>query len=386
MSSHAESSVLELRDAPDVGDGYARETAADRPGVAQPIPKRPVPQQPWNRIALGALALFALLLGGWEAYWRAFGATPGTRNSEGLWAIQRRRIDEGEGNATLLLGSSRTYFDVQLPVWEKLAGERPIQLAFEGTSPLGFLEDIAADENFHGRVVVGVAPQVFFTGFAYRGHALKLFRTESPSQRAGQWLSMHTLERWFAFYDPDFALATVLKRQPWPDRPGKHASLDVRKLSVSAEDRATHLWDKVQYDPEYREVTRAVWRQEFEPGDDDPPPAKLEEMMQHEIARAANIVAKLRARHIPVLFVRPPSGGPFLAYENTVWPRARSWDALLAATGAPGIHFQDYPELQGGELPEWSHLTQADAEKFTAALYGIIERDFWKKDSALSRP
>ena len=104
--------------------------------------------------------------------------------------------------------------------------------------------------------------------------------------------------------------------------------------------------------------------------------------MREQIARAAKIVATLRERHIPVLFVRPPSGGPFLEYEDKAFPRAESWDALLAATGAPGIHFQDYPELQGGELPEWSHLTQGDAEKFTAALYGIIARDFWKNEAA----
>src|SRR5579859_7958842 len=89
--------VLELRGAP-VADGadYARDTAADRPGVAQPVPERPVPQQPWGRIAFGAVVLFALLLGGWEAYWRAFGVSNDTGNTENLWAIQRRRIDAGE--------------------------------------------------------------------------------------------------------------------------------------------------------------------------------------------------------------------------------------------------------------------------------------------------
>jgi hypothetical protein len=44
-------------------DVYARQTASDRPGVAQPVPKRPVPGQPWGEIILGAVALFAVLLG-----------------------------------------------------------------------------------------------------------------------------------------------------------------------------------------------------------------------------------------------------------------------------------------------------------------------------------
>ena len=84
-------------------DRYARQTAADRPGVAQPVPVRPVPEQPWGRIFLGAIVVFALLLGGWEAYWRSYGVRPSITNTYGLWAMQRRRIDAGEGNGTVLL-------------------------------------------------------------------------------------------------------------------------------------------------------------------------------------------------------------------------------------------------------------------------------------------
>ena len=195
-------------------DAYARQTAADRPGVAQPVPLRPVPQQPWGSIALAAVLLFALLLGGWEAYWRAFGVTPSIDNGDALWAIQRRRIDAGEGNATVIVGSSRLFFDLQLPVWQRLAGERPIQLAFEGTSPLAFVEDLAADAHFTGRLLIGIDPQVFFQGFDFHTYAITYTRKESPSQRIGQWLSMHLIEPYFAFDDDDFALAAVLARRP----------------------------------------------------------------------------------------------------------------------------------------------------------------------------
>jgi len=43
----------------------------------------------------------------------------------------------------------RLYFDIQLPVWERLDGRRPIQLSFEGTSPLKAVEDLAADPEFY---------------------------------------------------------------------------------------------------------------------------------------------------------------------------------------------------------------------------------------------
>jgi len=362
-------------------DRYARQTAADRPGIAQPVPVRPVPEQPWGRIFLGALVLFALLLAGWEAYWRAYGVRPSITNTYGLWAIQRRRIDAGEGNATVLLGASRVFFDIQLPVWERLAGRRPIQLAIEGTSPLPFLDDLADDPNFTGQVLVGVAPELFFSGYQYRAGVLAYVHKESPSQRVGQWLSMHLIEPYFAFDDPDFALKTVLARQPWPARPGKHWSTRVRKLADTESDRNTHLWSKVGDDLEYREIARNIWREDFTPSEDDPTPEEAAKTLHEQIERSAKAVARLRARGVKVLFVRMPSTGEYLAYETRVFPRAATWDVLLASTGAPGIHFEDYPQLrpdvQGYYLPEWSHMVKADGERVTAALYGIIEREFW---------
>ena len=75
-----------------------------------------------------------------------------------------------------------------------------------------------------------------------------------------------------------------------------------------------------------------------------------------------------------VIFIRPPSEGRYLEYENRLFPRAETWDVLLAESGAPGIHFEDYPELQGYRLPEWSHMSADEAERFTAALQPIVER------------
>jgi hypothetical protein len=356
---------------------YARVTAADRPGVAQPVPVRPVPAQPWGRILLGAVLLLALLVAGWEEYWRAYGVKPGFANSFGLWAMQRRRIDQGEGAATVLISDSRQFFDLQLPVWEKLDGQRPIQLGLEGTSAAFFLEDLAADPKFTGRLLVGVAPQVFFGGNGYRAGAFKYYHKESPSQRIGQWLSMHLIEPWFAFDGFDFALDIVLKRQPWPERPGRGWPMPVRKLAVTEADRNTHMWDKVETDPDYRALMRQVWLHDLALSADDPPPAKRQEKALQQIERAVKAVHTLQARGVKVLFVRPPSTGPYLEYDERLFPRKTSWDVLLARTGAPGIHFQDYPELQGLEQPEWSHLSYAAADQYTARLYRIIERDFW---------
>ncbi|MBV8667368.1 MAG: hypothetical protein JO269_12885 [Burkholderiaceae bacterium] len=353
-----------------------RLTASDRPGVAQPVPERHVPERPWGWVWLLALALFVALMAGWELYWRDYGAVPAYANSDSSWAAQRRRIDQGEGNALVLVGSSRTLFDVQLPVWEKVAGERPIQLALEGTSGVPLMEDLADDPNFTGRLVVGVTPGLFFSGFAFREAAIKYFHKETPSQRVGQWLSQRFIEPYFAYYSPDFALETVIERQDWPVRPGTHPRKDVRKLSVSEADRNTHMWSKVENDTAYRDLARSIWAQNFT----GPPPPfmdtpeKARQVVQKQIARAAAAVDKLRARGVRIVFIRLPSAGDYYAFEQKTTPRAATWEVLLQQTHLPGIHFEDYPQLQGYNLPEWSHVSSGDALRLTAELAPLVEK------------
>src|SRR5882757_2892935 len=342
--------------------GIVRMTASDRPGIAQPVPARDIPPRPWRPILLQAVLLSVLLIAGWESYWRALGVTPSYHNSNGEWAQQRRRIDAGESGKTDLIGASRILYDVQLPEWEKTTGERPIQLAIEGTSPLPMLEDLATDPNFTGRLVIGVAPQVFFTGLSFHGDVVPYYHQEGPSQRIGSWLSMHLLEPWFAFYGEDFKLNAVVKRQDWPARTGVTPYIDPRKLSMPEADRNTHVWDKVATDVAYRELARNIWRQTFgHPWPGMETPEKAQAVIDSQIARAVAAVAKLRARGVPVVFVRPPSTGEYYAYEQKYFPRAATWDLLLKRTGTTGVHFDDYSQLQGYYLPEWSHIAAPDA-------------------------
>ncbi len=160
----------------------------------------------------------------------------------------------------------------------------------------------------------------------------------------------------------------------------------MRKLAVTEADRNTHLWSKVETDPDYHALTRKIWEQDFAPSPDDPPEEEARKKSDEQIDRAAKAVATLRARGVKVLFVRPPSSGPYLESDNRNFPRATTWDVLLAKAGAPGIHFEDYPEMQGMELPEWSHLAYADAIRFTTALHAIVVRDFWRPESEATPP
>ena len=88
------------------------------------------------------------------------------------------------------------------------------------------------------------------------------------------------------------------------------------------------------------------------------------------------IPASLDFNVLPVVFVRHPTAGGYLEFEHRAFPRERTWDVLLARTGARGVHFEDHPELaEGLEFPEWSHMSRDSAERYTERLYRLLERE-----------
>ncbi len=337
---------------------------------------RPLPEKSLGTGALIAVIVAILLMGGWEAYWRDNGSEPAYRNSDGLWAIQRRRIDHGEGNKTVLVGSSRIFFDTQLDVWERESGERPIQLALEGTSPVSLMEDLADDPDFTGTLIVGVSPDMMFTGFEYRGTAFKQYHEESPSQWLGQQISM-LVEPHLAFYHYDYSLFTVIKRQTLPERDGVEVELDVRRLATYEKDRATRMWSKLETDEAYAELAKRIWAQGFVPVEerDEEWLSEASENRDTQIELAVTATKKLQARGVEVIFLRNPSEGHYAISEPMYAPRAGNWDVLIEQSGALGIHWEDHEELQSYWMPEWSHMSGSEADRYTEALYHVIERE-----------
>jgi len=336
---------------------------------------RPLPAAVLGRAAWTGVIVFLLLLSGWEMHWRSKDVLPSFRNSEGLWAIQRRRINQGEGDAVVFSGSSRVLFDLNLDVWEQESGQRPIQLALEGTSPMSLVEDLAGNPDFSGTLIVGVSPKLFFSGFEFRRGVFQRYLDESPSQWLGQRLSM-LVEPYLAFYNFDFALFTVLKRQPWPERPGVPDDLDVRKLSNMEKDRNTRMWSKLENNIEYRDLARFIWAQNFKPIEErsEEELERFAKNQAEQLERAIAAVEILQARGVRVIFLRNPSEGYYAISEPMYHPREETWDVLIEQTGAIGIHWEDHEELQGYWLPEWSHLSSSEADRYTKALYHLMQR------------
>jgi hypothetical protein len=340
-------------------------SSSDRAAFARKVPKRP-----WGRAALAAFLVSAMALVTWEQRMRALGLHRyDLGDSKDHWAAERRKVDRGPRDQVLLIGSSRILFDTNLDVWEELTGIRPIQLALAGTPPRAFLEDIANDQHFAGLAVVEVTEfLVFNTWPGVNADALDRVRTQSPSQRAGHELYL-ALSKGFAFVDPNYTPLVLFERLNLPNRPGVSGPyMDVWKISESTEDRQTFLWPRLETDAALREHARAVWM--YRP---DPSPSAT--LIADVIEKTRRDVAAIRSRGGEVVFLRPPSAGPLRDLERKLLPREATWDALLRGTGAQGVHFEDYPQMQGLDLPEWSHLSRAAAATFTRAYVDVLAKD-----------
>jgi hypothetical protein len=139
-----------------------RLTAADRPGVAQPVPERDIPNHPWGAMAVIVMALVIVLTSAWEWKMRTLELIPGDLGANyDLWAELRREVDKREVPVAII-GDSRILFDSDLARAEQLTSVRPLQLAIAGGSGLPILENLADDPHFKGLAIVGMAERAYF--------------------------------------------------------------------------------------------------------------------------------------------------------------------------------------------------------------------------------
>ena len=138
---------------------------------------------------------------------------------------------------------------------------------------------------------------------------------------------------------------------------------EVWKIATMADERQTALWGRIETDTFLRDHARSVWTQR-RPNSGVPVAPDVIARTQDATREA---VKAIRARGGDVVFVRPPSSPQLRVLEDARIPRPAGWDALIAVADVRGVHFDDYPSMQGLDIPEWSHLSRACASVFTDA-------------------
>jgi hypothetical protein len=346
--------------------------------------ERAVPRGPWPLSGLIALVIFLVCMTAWEIKVRADGYRPCPNDSSDLWSMARSRVSD-DPDQTVIVGSSRIQFDFDLATWVELqGGETPVQLAMPGTNPMGLLEDLAASD-FRGNLILGVSPGLWFVP---EGEPVELargsvgrFHNWSPSQKVGLRLGLALQGRLAFINAEDLTLGTLLNRIPLAPRPAAAPNMPpVLPPYFTAPDRhrQARMWDQCDFGTPLASRIQQIWLPLFTP---PPPPPHLspEEFqgmlagnMEAHLGRLEAAVKTIRDRGGRVVFVRPPSTGQLRGLERQFSPREGFWDRMLAVTGAPGIHFEDHQEFADFDCPEWSHLTAADAVRYSRILVPMV--------------
>ena len=339
--------------------------------------ERPIPQIPWRGINVIVVLFVIAAASAWEFYCRSIGYEPTLDDNEDLWTITRRRA---EPESIVIIGDSRGWYDLDLDELQKGLGKRPVQLAMAGSCAYPVLADLANDKTFHGTIICSFVPRLFFappgTPPMERGEkAVRRSHTQSPAQRASEYLAMPLEDNVAFLKQQDLTLEQLLKRLPIPNRPGALVPPRLPPYFGTVDrERRARMIEECARGGKLATTIQQIWLPIFTP---PPPPsyvpkdvfmAKMKDAIEKRFGDTIAAVEKLRARGGKVVFVRLPVSGGLKALEDRTTPRDQTWDPLLQAAGAPGIYFEDFPELAGFNCPEWSHLSAGDSVEFSKRL------------------
>jgi hypothetical protein len=339
---------------------------------------RPVPQVPWRGVLIAVALLSVAATAAWEIHARNSGYTPTLNDTSDLWAEMRRTV---QPDSLVLLGTSRMLFDMDLDVLEAGLGQRPRQLALVGSSPYPILADLAADESFHGTVLLDIVPAMYLAPagtppMQASEKALQRYRTWNHAQRWSHEIAV-PLENSVAFTrQEDLTLTKLLERIPIPDRAGALISPKFPPYfyTLDRDRRARMVPEAATVGHPLQQQVAGVWLPLFSL---PPPPTFIpletfQQMMgqalEKRFADTAKDVARIQARGGKVVFLRLPVTGPLAAREEQLAPRAVTWERLARENKVPAIHFADHAELNAFDCPEWSHLSAPDSVEFTRRL------------------
>jgi hypothetical protein len=319
----------------------------------------------WIRTWVLSLALVIVLVGGWEAFWRARGFTPSISDTWDLWAAARRRVGDDGSAAVALIGSSRIQLAIDPDAFVAATGwSRPVQLAIPMAPAIPVLEDLAYDPSFTGTVICGVNPLMLFSGdgfnqelaIAYLDHYRETTAAGAFEQSLRAASQRGLVSRLPALFPAQ--LRRALQDRKWPE---PHYIVTTQERFALADfqliDLRTHNY--------LAAASREKWlRRVF-----------TEEELLARVAEIEELVQMVRAKGGKVVFVRLPTSLHIRKDEARWYPRGRFWDVFSDNTSALTIHFEDFPELARYRPPDGEHLGKRSASRFSSDLGRILLRE-----------
>lgn len=351
--------------------------------MSEVIVLRKIPVVAWTRLLWATLVAVMLGSMAWEVACRRQGYEAGLDDTSDLWAEARRTV---RPDSTVMVGSSRGLFNFDLDALQEGLGTRPIQLCLVGSSPAPIMMNLAEDLSFHGTVILDLVPGMVpmpETAPPYQ-NALRAIRREKEQTWAdwmGHQLSL-PLERSLAcLQQEDLTLSSLLKNIEVPNRSHTQLPPALPPYFYTIDgDRRARMTMEVETRPALGERIKYGWLPLFTPPpkpvwipDEAFGPA-MGQMVERRIGELVQAIKTIRARGGKVVLVRMPSTDKLRVLEERITPREIFWERILRESGAPGIWFEDIPELASFTCPEWSHLSAVDSVTFTRRLVGHLRQ------------
>ncbi|WP_422106397.1 hypothetical protein [Winogradskyella sp.] len=329
-----------------------------------------------------SLTLISLIV--WETYWRTkpelYRAV--LEDDRYLWAEQRAKVKNTTKEDIVIIGSSRTAFNINTHIWKTVQGIQPINLSTDGKPPGPFLEDIVYNTDFKGTIIAGVTPLLWFSppnnqrwldAKSWVNH----YHEQTPAQKLGHQLSK-PLQRHLVmltnseleFYN-DLDLKSLINTIHLPnDRLGDQFML--YNFSYRDEDRNIMMLPIMIEDSLYAKRITNVWNS-FLPS--LPSYNNVKDIFPLQFSRFKQVVDDFKAKGGQIIFIRHKAEPPWYDHAQRMMPRAMVYDKFIETVDCPSYHFQDYPFMSKYRLPDWSHMYVEDAITYTEDLVNQLIKD-----------
>ncbi len=341
-----------------------------------------IPHADWSRALWAALLVAIAVMGAIELGLRARGYSPTVQDSPELWSLHRRQASNTSDRHLILIGASRVQLDLDLRVLREETGLHPIQLAIDGGSFVPVLSDLAADPSMRSSILVDYVDHVLegpgFDALAAEWVALHRSRPqpwEAPSLATETWLGHAVRSRLASFADGATAMTSLVSRLISPNRteqylrtqPDRSRLADYSRVRMPefAISRAAHHIGRADLAGEQIIILERQSR--IAAAIADTAPTQLSDTILRRIDAVARDVETIQARGGRVVFVRFPTSGAILAYDQRRFP-ASIMQTFRDRVPAPVLSFEEHVTLTGFDCPDGSHLDQRDRARFTRAL------------------
>lgn len=310
-------------------------------------------------------ALF-LLLSAYSSYWLKQGYVPAIVDSKTLWAQQRDKIYSRDKTPLVFIGASRTLFGIDIPYMrERLPDFEPVMLALNGLYPLATLQDLALDKQFSGVVVVDIDSHglnsvqnamqqdyvnYYHSGWNYSWRVHRYF--------LNQWQQFSVLG------NPAVNGVELLKRHLLKQDIPRQATF------TTDVDRNSGLLLSDEDGVQLKKVFVQLLRDDLE----DKYTADVQQWASN-LDNLKHWVGLIQARGGQVIFYTPPVSGELQELYDSMYPKQRYWDVLMAQLPVKALQASEIEQMHSIVLPDGSHMHTASKRAYSALLIdALLER------------